>query len=129
MPAKRQTPEYLKTHKLRGKELRFALKDEARGLIEKARKARSGRTAKTLVKEGRLRLILVALRSGSGMKKHSVDGPASVHVLLGAVDFHRGGHKTSAGPGSVVVYDAGVEHDVHARRDSAFLITMSYRGK
>lgn len=131
MPAQKgqpeRTPEYLKTHKLRGKQLQFSLKDEARTLIEKARESRTGRTAKTLVKEGRLRLTLVALRGDGGIRRHSIDGPHSIHVLQGTIELHRGGHKTRASAGGVVVFDAGVKHDIHARRDAVFLITLSFR--
>jgi len=43
---------YLKTHKISGKQLRFHLSEEQDALLERAGAGRTGRTAKTLVKEG-----------------------------------------------------------------------------
>ena len=125
----RNKPEYLKTHILKSKRIEFSLKNEAASLLDKARESKSGRTAKTLVKEGPLRLTLVALRKGVGLKKHSVDGQSSIHVLQGVVRFASVGSESDVKAGSVIVFDKGVEHDASARSDSVFLITMSYRGK
>ena len=74
---------YMKTHKISGKQLRFRLSEELDGLLERAREARTGRTAKTLVKEGPLRITMVALRKGTPMTKHHVDGQVSIQVLRG----------------------------------------------
>jgi len=56
--ARRHT--YLITHTLSGAVLSFALSAEDAALRERATAAKSGRTAKTLVKEGRLRVTLIA---------------------------------------------------------------------
>ncbi|HVP04632.1 MAG TPA: cupin domain-containing protein [Dehalococcoidia bacterium] len=120
---------YLKTHKLRGKELRFNLREEQEPLLERAMAAAAGRTAKTLVKEGPLRVTLVALRKGAKMSRHHVDGQASMHVLRGRVQFAHEDGTTDLRAGGVLVLDSGVEHEVRALADSAFLITMSWLGE
>jgi hypothetical protein len=74
-------PQYLKTHRIPGAHLAFLLQEEEEAQLENARASKSGRTAKTLIKDGQLRLTLVAMREGAEMRKHSVDGPASVPVL------------------------------------------------
>ena len=117
---------YLKTHTVSAKELRFSLAQEQKALLARARDSRTGRTAKTLVKEGSLRMTLVALRRGSGMEKHHVDGQTSIQVLRGKVVIGTRRGKKDLQPGDVLVLDRHVEHDVLSRSDSAFLITMSW---
>ena len=51
------------------------------------------RSARTLVKEGPLRLTIMALRPGGGLPAHSTDGPVSIHVLEGEVVFEALGQK------------------------------------
>lgn len=120
---------YLKTHRISGRQLQLSLIHEAAALLERARKTRTGRTAKTLVKEGALRMTLVALRKGAGMTKHHVDGQASIHVLHGNLTLETKEGFTRLSKGEALVLDEGVEHDARARTDCTFLITMSWRGK
>lgn len=117
---------YLKTHNLSGKQLQFRLNEERDVLLERTQSSKTGRTAKTLVKEGPLRLTLVALRKGAGMAKHHVDGQASIHVLRGklAIETERG--TTDLSGGDALVLNRGVEYAVRARADSVLLITMSW---
>ena len=49
---KKQTPSYLRTHRLRGKVMQFALGAEDAELRERAASSQTGRAAKTLAKEG-----------------------------------------------------------------------------
>jgi quercetin dioxygenase-like cupin family protein len=117
---------YLKTHKLTGKQLQFSLGQEQEMLLERARGSKAGRTAKTLVKEGPLRLTLVALRKGARMAKHHVDGQASIHVLRGKLTIGTERGATDLSGGDVLVLNRGVEHAVGARTDCTFLITMAW---
>lgn len=119
---------YLKTHKISGKQLRFHLSEEQDALLERAGAGRTGRTAKTLVKEGPLRMTLIALRRGASMTRHHVDGQASIHVLRGKLTIGTQQGATDLSSSDVLVLNDGVEHDVRARTDCAFLITMSWHG-
>ncbi len=120
---------YLKTHKISRKQVHFRLREELEAQLERAREARAGRTSKTLVKEGPLRITLVALRKGAQMTKHHVDGQASTHVLRGWLTIGTERGATEPSGGDVLVLNRGVEHAVSARSDSAFLITMAWRGE
>jgi quercetin dioxygenase-like cupin family protein len=117
---------YLKTHKLSGKKLRFKMDDEQLALLARAADSSTGRTAKTLVKEGPLRLTLVALRRGARMARHHVDGQASIHVLRGRLTIQADGGESTLSSGDLIVLNRGVEHAVEAKSDCAFLITMSW---
>jgi hypothetical protein len=52
--------------------------------------AQRGRSARTLVKEGALRLTLMGLAAGGILPPHSTDNPVSIHVLDGDVMFYGG---------------------------------------
>lgn len=119
---------YARTHRLSGKKLQFLLKAEDDALRERAASASSGRAAKTLVKEGRLRATLVALKKGTQLKQHEVEGPVSIQCLRGNVAINAGGDATELTTGGLLVLDRKVPHDAVALRDSAILVTMSHPG-
>jgi quercetin dioxygenase-like cupin family protein len=118
-------PAYLKTHTIRAEHLAFFLREEEEALLKNAQASNTGRTAKTLVKDGSLRLTLVAMRAGAEMAEHTVDGPSSFQCLRGNVRFQLGDENLELSASSVLVLDAGVSHNVRALRDSTFLITIS----
>jgi quercetin dioxygenase-like cupin family protein len=120
---------YLKTHKISGKQVHFRLRDETETQLDRARAARTGRTSKTLVKEGPLRITLVALRKGAHMTKHHVDGQVSIHVIRGRLTVWTEIGTTELSANDVLVLGDGVAHAVTARSDCAFLITMSWHGE
>jgi hypothetical protein len=55
----------LRTRRLSGKMLRFLIDEEDETLRELAHASESGRAAKTLVKQGALRITLVAINKGT----------------------------------------------------------------
>jgi quercetin dioxygenase-like cupin family protein len=118
---------YLRTHRLAGKILEFDLGAEERKLQEQAASAKSGRAAKTLVKEGRLRITLVAMRKGAALGAHAVEGDVSLQVLRGAFAMRTKDQHFRARKGSLIALQAGVQHDAQATRDATILITASMR--
>jgi quercetin dioxygenase-like cupin family protein len=118
---------YKKTHKLSAKVLQIDTAAEEAKLARQAASAKTGRAAKTFVKEGRLRVTLIALRKGTVLSAHTVPGEVSIAVTRGAVEIGTAGEGIPAKRGAVVVLEAGVTHDVRALRDSALLITTSMR--
>ncbi len=120
---------YLRTHRISGKQVHFRLREELEAQLKRARVARTGRTSKTLVKEGPLRITLVALRKGANMAKHHVDGQLSIHVLRGRLTIWTEPGTTELSGSDVLVLGDGVAHAVSARSDCAFLITMSWHGE
>jgi len=119
-------PAYLRTHRITGRRLAFLLRAEEEAQLEKAKEGKSGRTAKTLVKDGPLRITLVGLRKGAEMKEHTVEGPASFQCLRGNLRFQLGEEEVELAANSLLVLDGGVPHNVAALRDSTFLITISF---
>lgn len=116
---------YLKTHKISGAVLTPDLPVEAERLRDKAAEASNGRAAKTLVKEGQLRVTLVALKRGAALDTHSVEGTVSVHVVRGRCGLDAGGREAALSSGELIVIGQGVEHSLRARVDCVLLITVA----
>jgi quercetin dioxygenase-like cupin family protein len=118
---------YKRTHRLSGRSLIFDLKaDEAR-LLEKARTARSGRAAKTLVKEGPLRVTVVALKKGAKIEDHRVEGPLSIQSLAGKLRIGIDGTSWDVPSRGLITLEPGTTHDATAVTDATFMITMAVR--
>ncbi len=116
---------YLKTHRVSGPALSFALRKETAALEETAAYRRSGRTAKTLVREEGLGVEVVALRKGTSMARHRARAHVTIHVLRGALRITTAEGPTDLGPGGLLVLAPNLEHTVTARRDACFLLTLS----
>jgi uncharacterized protein YeaO (DUF488 family)/quercetin dioxygenase-like cupin family protein len=116
---------YLRTHKLSGKLLRFALREEDARVREQAVASKAGRAAKTLVKEGALRVTYVALRKGAALQAHQVAGAVSIHVQRGRLRVLVDGGAVNLGPGDLAALGEGVSHSAEAASDCAILITAA----
>ena len=111
-------------HPVSGSTLVFSLADALHAL--RAELAASGaRTARTLVKEGPLRITLVGIKPGGELRTHHADGPISVHVLDGEVEFHAGGETWILAVGSLLSLPARVEHAVRSPNGGIFLLTVA----
>jgi quercetin dioxygenase-like cupin family protein len=91
--------------------------------------AKHGRSARTLVKEGTLRLTLLALAPDGDMPVHDADGPISIQVLEGDVVFTASGDDHTLGAGDVIVFAAGVSHSVRSTAGCLLLLTVSFAGR
>lgn len=89
---------------------------------------KSSRTARTLVKNGSLRSTLVGLAAGGELAPHSADGPITVFVLEGALDFGVEDKTWSLRRGSLLAVDGGVEHSARSEEGAIFLLTVSMPG-
>jgi quercetin dioxygenase-like cupin family protein len=122
---KRKKSAVLRTRRLSGKMLRFLIDAEDETLHEFAESSKSGRAAKTLVKQGPLRVTLVALRKGTALPPHQVDGPVSIQTLRGCLEITTDKGATPLPAGSLVTLEAGLAHAARAVEDSAILITFA----
>lgn len=91
----------------------------------KTRLAAGGeRTARTLIKDGPLRVTLVGLNAGGTLKPHKADGPITVQVLEGEIEFEAEGDRRTLPVGSLFALGAGITHSVAARNGGVFLLTV-----
>ena len=93
-------------------------------MIDQALLARHGRTARTLVKEGPLRLTIIAIAAGGDLPAHSAKGPVTIHILEGEVTFEALGHEYPLSTGDVLVLASGVEHAARSAAGGLFLLTV-----
>ena len=116
---------YLKTHRLSDDMLAFVLPSEVSSLGERAASAKSGRAAKTLVKEGAIRITIIALNKGVTMQAHQVDGAVSIQVLRGRATINAAGSDATMGAGGVAVLAPQQAHVATALTDCALLLTVA----
>ncbi|MBW0101815.1 cupin domain-containing protein [Pseudonocardia sp. KRD291] len=101
----------------------------ARGQLELARAASSGRSAHTVFggNEHVLRQTLIALAAGYGLDEHDSPGDATVHVLHGRVRLRAGDDSWEGSPGDLLTVPAA-RHSLDAIEDSAVLLTVGKQG-
>lgn len=110
---------------LAGANLYFDLDHE----IESVRDSHSAaRTARTLVKDGPLRVTLTVMRAGGEIAEHAAEGPITIHVLRGSIILVLGGTEVEVRSGGLVAAPARERHAVRATEDAAFLLTVVMPG-
>ena len=118
--------DYLKSHALSGDALLLDLDAESTAILEAAKSAGVGHTAKTLVKDGPLRLLILGFRAGATMHEHQAPGPVSIHVLQGNVDITSEGRSDSLATGAAIVFGPAVQHSLEAKSDAVILVTIAW---
>jgi quercetin dioxygenase-like cupin family protein len=109
---------------LSGAALRFTLSEERARVDDPELLKRNGRNARTLVKEGPLRVTLVKVAAGGRIAPHLTDGPITIHVLDGEIRFRAADKEHALGAGDLLVVDGGVEHSVESAAGGTFLLTV-----
>lgn len=118
-------PMVQRTRRLAGRMLTFLLQAEDDTLREFAAASKSGRAAKTLVKQGAQRITLVALKHGAALPAHQVAAAVSVQTLRGCVRVGIESEAMELPAGSLVAFGPGVAHTATAVGDSSLLITVA----
>jgi len=110
-------------HPVSGAALAFALTDELDKLHAELATA-PARSARTLVKGGPLRVTLVGVKPGGELRPHQADGPITVHVLEGELDFQVEEQITRLSAGTLFALEGGIMHSVRSERGAVFLLTV-----
>jgi quercetin dioxygenase-like cupin family protein len=113
-------------HPVAGPELTFSLPEEMALLKHELRNA-PARTAKTLVKEGSVTVTLIGVNPGGSLHEHKADGPITVQVLEGEVEFTVGESTRALPAGTLLALDGGITHAVHSAHGGVFLLTVVNR--
>jgi quercetin dioxygenase-like cupin family protein len=103
---------------------RFSLPSEIERLAPDG--SASGRRAETLIKNERLRVVLVTMRAGAELNEHSAPGPITIHALQGRFTVRHGDGSDDLDSGALIALDEGVRHSVQAVEDGAFLLTIGW---
>jgi quercetin dioxygenase-like cupin family protein len=110
---------------LSGDVLRFDLGEERGHAQDATILERSGRNARTLLKEGPLRVTLVVLAPGGEIAEHQASGPITVQPLEGRIRFAIAGEDHDIGPGELLSVAPGVRHRVRSAAGATFLLTVA----
>jgi quercetin dioxygenase-like cupin family protein len=90
---------------------------------------RGDHTARTLVHEPDLRVVLIAMKAGGRLEEHRAKATASVHVLSGRIRVDLPAKAVTLSAGSLLVLEGGLRHAVEAETESAFLLTLGGPGE
>ena len=91
--------------------------------------AQDGHTARTLVRESDLRMVLIAIRQDASIDQHHTDHTACIHVLTGNITLRFATYSVAVPTGGIFVLEANAPHAVSAAVDSAFTLTIGWRDK
>ena len=86
----------------------------------------TGRSSRTLVKQPDFRVILVAMKKATEIKKHRADGRISIHTIAGHLRLKLPDQIVEVPPGHLLALDRCIGHDVEALADSVFLLTIAW---
>ncbi len=115
----------LRVRRLAGRRLTFMLGAEDDTLRTFAEVSKTGRAGKTLVKEGPLRITLVALKKGTALPSHHVEGPISIQTIRGCLRLTTEKGDMDVPAGSLMALGPGVIHTAKAHEDCAILLTFA----
>ena len=109
-----------------GTALTFDLAAEAAALMGEPAWQDNGHNAKTLMKYPDMRMVLIALKGGARMPEHRTDQCVTIHVLSGGLDVHLPETTVALAAGALLALEQTVLHDVEAREDSVFLLSLGW---
>ena len=113
---------------LSGNVMVFRLEQERERTADAETLKKHGRCARTLLKDGPLRVTLVVLGAGGRLAEHSADGPITVQPLDGVIRFTAKGDTTEVRQGELLAAGAGVPHLVTSEAGASFLLTVAQPG-
>lgn len=111
---------------LHGDVLHFDFAEEEEAATDQETLDRNGRSSRTILKEGALRVTLIVLGPDGGIPEHKAQGPVTVQPLRGEVEVGVGGETYTVGSGELLTFGAGVAHTVRSVDGAAFLLTVAY---
>jgi quercetin dioxygenase-like cupin family protein len=103
----------------------WTLPDLQRELRELPGWTRQERVTRVLVKEAEVRLLLVGLPAGARWPQHKAASRVIVVVIEGRLEFSVADEARTLTAGEVVSLPPSVPHDLLAREDTFFLLTVA----
>lgn len=102
----------------------FSLTKALQQLRAEDHPARSGHRQVTIFSRGPVTQVLFSFDAGGLFEKHSAQGLVTIHALEGRLTVNAEGVEHRLEPGSVLILDPNVPHDVRAAETSAMLLTV-----
>jgi quercetin dioxygenase-like cupin family protein len=85
----------------------------------------SDRNSITVFKTNGLRIVLIALRKGAEMVKHTAAGLISIQMLKGKMQLNAGDQTVQLGKGQMLALHKGIPHNLLAKKKTIFLLTLT----
>ena len=109
---------------LSGPAITFAITEEISLLRQEPEWISGKRNSVTVVKTSNLSIVLTAIKKGATLCGHQVDGPITLQVVSGAIQFGVAGEPRKLIAGTVIALDKAIPHDIEALEDSDLLLTI-----
>ena len=113
---------------LSGDVLVFDLDEERQRTVDPTTEQRGGPRARTLLKDGPLRVTMIVLGPHGEIAEHKAEGPITVQPLEGTIRFTVSGGEHDLRPGQLLSVGAGVRHAVSSEAGGTFLLTVAHPG-
>jgi quercetin dioxygenase-like cupin family protein len=113
------------TRPLTGPNLTFDLSEHLAEMRQDEAYRRSGRSGRTLAKDGPLRLTLVALAAGVEVDTHQAETPLTLQPLEGRIRYRIGEERHELGAGQILYFGPGHARDIKALEETALLLTIT----
>ena len=110
-------------HPISGNPFTVSLAQEMRVVRQELEKATT-RVARTLIKDGPVRAVLIGVRPGGALAEHKAEGPITIQVLEGSLELEAEGKRTPLGVGMLLHLRGGVPHAVRSAEGAFFLLTI-----
>lgn len=90
---------------------------------------REGKTGRTLAKSETMTVVLTVMRAGERVHEQTIPTPTLVVPIRGELSFDRGrdAAPVSTEDDAIMLMGAGIEHEIIAHTDCAFLLVMGPR--
>ena len=108
-----------------GPSLTFRLSEQVQELRQDEAYRRSGRAGRTLVKDERFRVVLLAVADQVEIGTHKADSPMTLHVVEGGLRYRDASGQYELRVGDLLFFGPGQAEDIRATADSALLLTLS----
>ena len=107
-----------------GPAIAFTISEEIERLRNEPEWVSGKRNSITVVKSSSLSIVLIAIPRGANLCGHQVEGPITLQVVSGTIQFGIAGEPRKLTAGSVIALDKAIPHDIEALEDSDLLLTI-----
>lgn len=101
--------------------------DATERMIDPDLLAQHGRSGRTLVKTGAMRVVITALAAGGVLPLHGTSGPRTIQVVEGEVICRVRERDVRLSAGDVIALGPGVRHSAHSISGAVLLLTLVHR--
>ncbi|HET9476245.1 MAG TPA: cupin domain-containing protein, partial [Dehalococcoidia bacterium] len=103
------------------------LGEQLQGLLASDEVARTGRSARTLVKTADVRVVLIALGAKGVIQEHHAPGALTIQALAGTTEVSAGGAVYRLQAGDLLALPDGMAHALRAMAAGGLLLTIALR--